>query len=217
MRFEYSDARMPFAMIKNGSTYYLAYDQVGTLRVAADELGNVAKQIDYDSFGNVIHDSNPSFYVPFGFAGGLYDRDTGLLRFGYRDYDPDVGRWTSKDPILFAGGDTDVYGYALCNPVTFSDPAGLACGPGKIGDWIIPDFPGGYNFNECCKEHDKCYEEERKAPCPSKEKCDTAFRDCMMSYCDTFHPWDGQCTSKALMYWSAVVLFGENSFNGSGR
>ncbi len=63
--------------------------------------------------------------MPFGFAGGLHDKDTGLVRFGYRDYDPDTGRWTVKDPILFAGGDTDLYGYCLNNPINFSDPFGL--------------------------------------------------------------------------------------------
>ena len=52
----------------------------------------MVKRIDYDSFGNIINDTNASFEVPFGFAGGLYDRDTGLVRFGFRDYDPDVGR-----------------------------------------------------------------------------------------------------------------------------
>ena len=55
----------------------------------------------------------------------MHDRDTGLVRFGYRDYDPDVGRWTAKDPILFAGGDMDLYGYALNNPINFIDPLGL--------------------------------------------------------------------------------------------
>jgi len=63
--------------------------------------------------------------VPFGFAGGLQDRDTGLVRFGYRDYDPDVGRWTAKDQIFFYGGDTDLYGYCLNNPINLIDPWGL--------------------------------------------------------------------------------------------
>ena len=63
--------------------------------------------------------------IPFGFAGGLHDRDTGLVRFGYRDYDPEVGRWAAKDPIGFAGGDTDVYGYVLNNPVNLIDSNGL--------------------------------------------------------------------------------------------
>jgi RHS repeat-associated protein len=42
--------------------------------------------------------------IPFGFAGGLYDPDTGLVRFGARDRDVSVGRWTAKDPIGFDGG-----------------------------------------------------------------------------------------------------------------
>jgi RHS repeat-associated protein len=128
MRFEYTDGRMPVAMTKGGSTYYLTYDQVGSLRIVADASGNVVKRIDYDSFGNIISDTNPALNVPFGFAGGLHDRDMGLVRFGYRDYDPDVGRWTAKDPIGFAAGDTDLYGYCLNNPVNWIDPYGLFIG-----------------------------------------------------------------------------------------
>jgi uncharacterized protein RhaS with RHS repeats len=48
-----------------------------------------------------------------------------LVRFGFRDYDPDIGRWTAKDPILFASGDTDLYGYVLNDPINFLDPDGL--------------------------------------------------------------------------------------------
>jgi RHS repeat-associated protein len=125
MRFEYADGRMPVAMTSGNSTYYPVYDQVGSLRIVADALGNVVKRIDYDSFGNMVNDNNPSFQVPFGFGGGLYDRDTGLVRFGFRDYDPDIGRWTAKDPILFAGGDIDLYGYCLNDPINFFDPDGL--------------------------------------------------------------------------------------------
>ncbi|MBW1787508.1 MAG: hypothetical protein JRK53_12925, partial [Deltaproteobacteria bacterium] len=45
--------------------------------------------------------------------------------FGYRDYDPDIGRWTAKDPILFGGGDTDLWGYCVGDPVNAIDPLGL--------------------------------------------------------------------------------------------
>jgi RHS repeat-associated protein len=128
MRFEYADGRMPVAMTKAGNTYYLTYDQIGSLKVVADASGNVVKMIDYDSFGNIISDTNPGFSVPFGFAGGLHDRDTGLVRFGFRDYDPDTGRWIAKDPILFAGGDVDLYGYAGNNPVSRIDLLGLKGG-----------------------------------------------------------------------------------------
>jgi len=125
MRFEYADGRMPVAMTQGGSSHYLTYDQVGSLRLVADASGNVVKRVDYDSFGNIITDTDPSFVIPFGFAGGLHDRDTGLVRFGLRDYDPDIGRWTAKDPALFYGGDTDLYGYCLNDPVKWMDPLGL--------------------------------------------------------------------------------------------
>jgi len=72
----------------------------------------------------------------------LYDRDTELLRFGARDYDPRVGRWTSKDPIGFLGGDTNLYGYVLQDPVNLVDPFGLFCLSAGIRDTVIGGISG---------------------------------------------------------------------------
>jgi uncharacterized protein RhaS with RHS repeats len=55
------------------------------------------------------------------------------VRFGYRDYDPDIGRWTAKDPIGFAAGDTDLYGYCVNDPINWTDPDGLLVVPGPTG------------------------------------------------------------------------------------
>ncbi len=98
--------------------------------MVVDASGNIIKKIDYDSFGNILNDSNPAFTIPFGFAGGLHDRDTGLVRFGFRDYDPETGRWTAKDPIGFAGGDVNLYGYCVGDPVNWVDPFGFSA----VGD-----------------------------------------------------------------------------------
>ena len=87
-------------------------------------MGEVAQQLDYDAWGQVTEDSRPGFQ-PFGFAGGLHDPDTQLTRFGVRDYDAETGRWTAKDPILFDGGDSNLYGYVLQDPVNGIDPEGL--------------------------------------------------------------------------------------------
>ena len=73
----------------------------------------------------LLADFNPSFQ-PFGFAGGIYEQATGLTRFGARDYDARIGRWASKDPIRFAGGDSNLYGYVLGDPINFIDPTGNA-------------------------------------------------------------------------------------------
>jgi RHS repeat-associated protein len=79
----------------------------------------------YDAYGRVLSDTNPGFQ-PFGFAGGLGDADTGLVRFGLRDYDPETGRWTTQDPIGLAGGDTNLYAYVGGDPINAVDPTGLA-------------------------------------------------------------------------------------------
>jgi len=52
---------------------------------------------------SVLADSVPSLQ-PFGFAGGLRDPDTGLIRFGARDYEPQIGSWTNKDPMRSGAG-----------------------------------------------------------------------------------------------------------------
>jgi len=84
----------------------------------------MAEGVHYDEFGAVLSDSAPGFQ-PFGFAGGIYDADTELVRFGARDYDAFTGRWTAKDPIRFAGGDTNLYAYAGNDPVNRGDATGL--------------------------------------------------------------------------------------------
>ncbi len=125
-RFVYATrANVPDYMIKSGVTYRIISDHLGSPRLVVDSFtGTVAQRMDYSEFGNVTFDSNPGFQ-PFGFAGGLYDQHTQLVRFGARDYDPSIGRWTTKDAILFAGGDTNLYGYVLNDPINFIDPVGL--------------------------------------------------------------------------------------------
>ncbi len=179
MRFEYADARMPVAMTKDGVMYYLGCDQVGTLKAVADASGNVIRSIEYDAFGNIISDSDDSFAVPFGFAGGLHDPDIGLVRFGYRDYDPETGRWTAKDPILFAGGDTDLYGYCVNDPVNLTDPDGLMvpCDPGAYSECEATCKAYGTSVRLCYKipilglVHCKC-EVPEDTPCTPKSKID---------------------------------------------
>jgi RHS repeat-associated protein len=125
-RFVYgASAAVPDYMVRGGVTYRIFSDPLGSPRLVIDASnGQVAARRDYDEFGNVLVDTAPGF-LPFGFAGGLYDADTALVRFGARDYDPSVGRWTAKDPYLFTGGDSNLYAYALNDPLNRTDRSGL--------------------------------------------------------------------------------------------
>jgi RHS repeat-associated protein len=137
-RFVYADkVNVPAYLVKDNKTYRIVSDHLGSPRLVIDSAdGSIVQRIDYDEFGNILNDTNPGFQ-PFGFAGGLYDQDTGLTRFGARDYDAETGRWTAKDPIRFLGGDPNLYGYALGDPINLVDPSGrifnlAAAGAGAV-------------------------------------------------------------------------------------
>lgn len=144
-RFVYgSRPNVPDYMIKGGITYKIVADHLGSTRLVVNTTnGAITQRLDYDAFGNIILDTNPGFQ-PFGFAGGIYDPDTKLTQFGAREYDPQIGRWITKDPIGFAGGDTNLYGYVVGDPINLMDLNGLL-----PGDWISnPGSPPPANLTE---------------------------------------------------------------------
>jgi RHS repeat-associated protein len=114
----------PDYMVKNETAYRIVCDHLGSPRLVVDVTsGVVTQRLDYDEFGRVTQDTNPGFQ-PFGFAGGLYDPDTGLVRFGARDYDAELGRWTTRDPMLFRLGGLNLYAYCGNDPVNSLDSLG---------------------------------------------------------------------------------------------
>ena len=147
-RFVYANRlNVPEYMVKEGSTYRILTDHLGSVRVVVNaDTGVVAQRIDYDAWG-VPTFTGPADFQPFGFAGGLYDPLTGLVRFGARDYDATTARWTSKDRLRFAARDTNLYRYAFSDPVNVADPSGLwvplvggAIG-GFVGGWAAYNTP----------------------------------------------------------------------------
>lgn len=129
---------VPDYMVTGGNTYRIVTDHLGSPRLVIDATtGETVQRMDYDEFGQVILDTNPGFQ-PFGFAGGLYDPQTGLVRFGFRDYDPQTGRWTTKDLFGLASGAPTLYQYASSDPVNNNDVLGLNdCNAYKpLADWL---------------------------------------------------------------------------------
>ncbi len=121
-------SHVPDWMTKGGSTYRLITDQLGSVRlVVKTSDASVVQRLEYDAWGvttDVTGTGLTPGFQPFGFAGGLYDRQTKFVRFGARDYDPSVGRWVSKDGLRFNGGDTNLYAYCHDDPVNRIDPSG---------------------------------------------------------------------------------------------
>ncbi|MGE4298805.1 MAG: RHS repeat domain-containing protein [Desulfovibrionaceae bacterium] len=148
-------ARLPHAALLDGEPLHLFYDQVGSLRAVASAAGKVIHEIAYDTFGCIVSETGPevgaasggksgaALPIPFGYAGGLHDRATGLIRFGVRDYDPEVGRFMAKDPLGLKGDDPDVYGYCLDDPVNRVDSTGMESDGwwGSVGNWVKNALP----------------------------------------------------------------------------
>ncbi len=114
-------------IIKDGTTYRLLRDHLGSVRLVVDaSTGAVAQRLSYSPWGEIVEDTNPGFQ-PLGYAGGLYDSDTGFVRFGARDYDSSLGRWTCKDP-LGLDEELNAYQYASSDPINYVDEEGLKPG-----------------------------------------------------------------------------------------
>ena len=112
-------------MMKGGNMYRLITDHLGSVRLVVNVVtGELVQRVDYDEYGNEILNTNPGFQ-PFGFAGGLYDSQTKLVKFGARDYDAGTGRWMCKDPSSFAGEDPNLYLYVSADPINSLDRNGL--------------------------------------------------------------------------------------------
>ncbi|WP_394829933.1 RHS repeat domain-containing protein [Pendulispora albinea] len=115
---------VPDAMIRAGVTYALVTDHLGSVRTVVNSGTNAAavQALDYDAWGRVTSDSSAGFQ-PFGFAGGMYDPETGLVHLGAREYDPESGTWTRKEPLGFAA-DLNFYAYANGDPINWIDADG---------------------------------------------------------------------------------------------
>lgn len=104
--------------------YRIISNAVGSPQMVIDiSNGKIESEYEFDEFGH-LDKSKGKELLPFGFAGGLYDKDTKLVHFGARDYDPEIGRWIQKDPVGFSKGELNLYGYVLNDPINGIDPTG---------------------------------------------------------------------------------------------
>ena len=136
--------------VTNGDTVvWPLVDNLGTVRDlavynAGTGVTSVANHIVYDSFGNVVSQTNAAAVdCVFGYAGGVSDAATGEENFGRRWYDAITGRWTEPDFAGFAAGDPNLYRYCGNSPATHVDPSGLGLGNlWTWGSWKAPGEPG---------------------------------------------------------------------------
>ncbi|EEL9743104.1 RHS repeat protein [Salmonella enterica subsp. enterica serovar Muenchen] len=104
-------------------------DHLGTPQELTDERGEIAWSAQYRAWGvaqEAIRKASGKAQItnPIRFQGQYHDHETGLHYNRYRYYDPDVGRFVSKDPIRYGGG-LNSHAYTDGNPINYVDPLGL--------------------------------------------------------------------------------------------
>ena len=128
-RYEYRDANdavtlrvYPQGQYRGTTPYYYTRDHLGSIREMLKSDSSVVGRYDYDPYGRSTTVKNT---VPdFNFT-GLYRHSASNLDFAvYRAYDPDLGRWLSRDPIGERGG-INIYRYAAAAPTSAVDRSGL--------------------------------------------------------------------------------------------
>jgi len=113
-------------------------DALGSTLALTDSTGAVFSTSVYEPFGRqpvgIGHSpSSPLITIPFEFT-GREDDDGTVYYYRGRYYNTYLQRFLSQDPLEFAGGDTNLYAYALNSPTNLTDALGL--------DVIIEEYYG---------------------------------------------------------------------------
>ncbi len=114
----------PLAMVTDGSSYFYHADGLGSIIALTNASQTVVQRYSYDIFG-MVSASDATFANSYAFTGREWDKELGLHYYRARYYDPMDGRFIAKDPIGFAGGDVNVYGYVGTRVAGWRDPSGL--------------------------------------------------------------------------------------------
>ena len=120
--YTYDGLDRPVSMWRGGQTYYYLLDFLGSVVGLVSSDGNLAATYQYDPWGNLLN-STGSVANPLRFAAREYDPESGLHFLRARYYDPQLGRFISRDPLSLVGGG-NLYAYALNNPVRYVDSSG---------------------------------------------------------------------------------------------
>ena len=118
------------ARATSAATLAYTFDGNGNVSELVTAAGSVAGHYEYGPFGQTTaqtdSDATGTFAAnPYRFSTKPLDAESGLYYYGYRHYNPVLGRWINRDPIQENGG-KNLYGYCLNNPVAKFDPLGLA-------------------------------------------------------------------------------------------
>ncbi|QGJ68576.1 Hypothetical protein PBC10988_2370 [Planctomycetales bacterium 10988] len=122
-------------------------DHLGSVRDLADSSGEIANHLVYDSFGNILSETNSNIEHLFAYTGRERDYESDLYYYRARYYDPFTGRFVSEDPIGFTAGDVNIYRYVGNSSTIYVDPSGMVVSHSPVeSDDDYPETKEEFNF-----------------------------------------------------------------------
>lgn len=112
-----------------GNVHWHLADHLGTIHDLVSNSGQVVNHLKYDSYGNVIAESNPAITTRYRFTGRELDSETKLMYYRARYYDQTMGRFLTEDPEGFIDG-PNLFAYVVNQPTAYRDPPGTKIRPG---------------------------------------------------------------------------------------
>ncbi|HEX8296956.1 MAG TPA: RHS repeat-associated core domain-containing protein, partial [Chthoniobacteraceae bacterium] len=127
-----------------GSTAFYHFDAAGNTALVSGAAGAAVATYKYLPFGEIAAQTG-GLAQPFTFNGqlGVQDDPGDLFHMRARAFDAELGRFTTRDPIGFTGGDTNIYRFAQNDPVNFNDPSGLLIPavPASVAGQVVAGAP----------------------------------------------------------------------------
>ncbi len=119
----FSEKFVPLAMRIDETVYYIHSGQKAEPLCMTDQDGNIVWQAEYSAFGQA-RITTEIVSQPWRFAGQYCDDETALHYTLARYYNPELGRYLTKDPMFVDGGSNNFYIYCDGDPINRLDPTG---------------------------------------------------------------------------------------------
>ena len=107
-------------------TFYYHYNHRGDVIAVSKQDGTIVFKADYDAYGKISRIDSGTFSPRYTFSTKRYFKDLDLYYYGYRWYLPEIGRWTTKDPIRHLSGNLNLYKFCANNSIIYIDAYGLS-------------------------------------------------------------------------------------------
>ena len=117
----------PVFQQENGQYYFYHNDHLGTPQSMTDAAGDIVWEATYEAFGKAAVDPDSTIINNLRFPGQYWDEETNLHYNWNRYYDPNSGRYVSKDPLGILKGRNHLFAYSQNNSINWIDPYGLLC------------------------------------------------------------------------------------------